>query len=116
MRIDKNKLFRYVQVIKTINRFSKKYLVITLFLKIFTLFSTYLLLFVNKNVINALAASINHGSIDISHILSLLIISGIIDAFTMLLFNTLQYQLGKIKLKYDDYISVKIASSFKLYP
>lgn len=103
---------RYVDIIKTINGFSSKYIFITICSQVFTIINSYLLLYINKIIINGLSNIIMSGEISVLSIIALLAVCGIIEILSMLLFNVLQYNLGKLKLKYDDEISLKMACSF----
>lgn len=110
-RLNKH-ITRYISVFKTIAKFSKWYIFLTFFVKVLILTNSYLLLYINKLVINSLSSAIVTGDVSIASIVMLLLITATIEIVSTLLFNIFQYNLGKLKLKYDDEISLKLAKSF----
>lgn len=113
MRNNFKKAFdRYSNIIKTIHNFSKKYIFITIAIKVFTLINTYLMLYINKLILNELSNAIISKTLYIGSIVLLLIACGLVEILSTLLFNVLQYNLGKLKMRYDDDIALKLAKSF----
>lgn len=104
-------LKRYKDIFRTINKFSKGYIVLTITVKLFTLCNTYVLLYVNRHVINTLNAVILLGENHISPIILALLCYIVVDVLSTIIFNCFQYHLGKLKLKYDDAMLLKLAKS-----
>lgn len=105
-------LKRYKKIFYTISSVSKGYVPLTFIIKVLTLINTYVLLYVNKLVINELSSVILTGNNNISPIVIKLLIYIAIELFSILLFNIFQYYLGKIKLKYDDYMHINLIKNF----
>lgn len=105
-------LKRYKKIFYTISYVSKGYVPLTFIIKVLTLINTYVLLYINKLVINELSIVILTGNNNISPIVIKLLIYIAIELFSILLFNIFQYYLGKIKLKYDDYMHINLIKNF----
>ena len=104
-------LNNYQSIVKSIYKFSKLYIVITIWLKIMALGNTYIILYLNKRIINELNLAIVSESLELPAIIKLLVVCSIVEITITILYNLFQYSLVKIKLRYDDYISIKFAKS-----
>ena len=104
-------LNNYQSIVKSIYKFSKLYIVITIWLKIMALGNTYIILYLNKRIINELNLAIVSESLELPAIIKLLVVCSIVEITITILYNLFQYSPVKIKLRYDDYISIKFAKS-----
>ena len=102
-------MFKRTKIIfSIINKTSKLYIPLTLFSKLSALISTYMLLYVNKLIINELSLIIIEGNKNIRDIIIKLAIYVMIEVVSVMIFNVFQFYLGKIKLKYDDSMIVSL--------
>lgn len=102
---------RLKKIFETIWDFSKLWVFITLAVKTINLASTYALLYLNKLLLNKISDVIRANGFSDSSVIKLIGAICFIDIAFMLVTNFFQYQLGKIKMTYDDKLSVKIALS-----
>lgn len=102
---------RLKKIFETIWDFSKLWVFITLAVKTINLASTYALLYLNKLLLNKISDVIRANGFSDSSVIKLIGVICFVDIAFMLVTNFFQYQLGKIKMTYDDKLSVKIALS-----
>lgn len=109
---------RYVKMLKRVFRihkqiwlFSKSFVFLNITLKLFSLLTSYLILYINKLLINELSNVISKNTTSNSFIYEIIIIVLAIDILSTLIISIFQYYIGKKKLQYDDEMIIKIACS-----
>lgn len=106
---------RYIRyVFREMFSCSKGYVFISIFVKIFSLLETYLLLYLGKLILNSITFAIASGETGIVNVVKIMLIGVSIEISTMVLFNVWQYHLGKMKLKYEDVLIIKLAKSLSV--
>lgn len=100
-----------IDIIKAVYFESKTYFLFTILIKVFTLLNSFILLLINKLVLNEIAKTIINDNPHLNTIIKLLLLYGVIELTSTMLFNILQYYLLKFKLQYDDNMSIRIANS-----
>lgn len=98
----KKLIHRYIGIIKTVYTFSRSYIVYSLIIHVLNLVNTYLLLYINKLMIDNITDFILNRSYDVSRIIMYLLLCMTIEMISVLFTNIFQYKFGKTKLIYDD--------------
>ena len=102
---------KYIDIITKICDVSKWYPIIVILFKVFTLCNTYIMLYINKIILNELSSAIISEAFDVTAVLRVLLLGGGIEISATLFFNAIQYYLGKMKLIYDDKMSIQLAQN-----
>ena len=106
-----NTFKRCKEIIATITNYSRRYVVLTILIRFLALCNTYLLLYINKHIIDELSMSVVGGEIYITSIIFVLSIYVAVELVSTLIYNIMQYHLGKINLEYNDHICTVIINS-----
>lgn len=100
---------RYADIFAAIYNFSPIYVFITIGAKSFFVLNTYVMLYINRLILNKLSYAIGVHDLQIASLVKLLSMCCIVEIASTLIFNVFQYHLAKIKMRYDDSIALKLS-------
>lgn len=103
-------LKKYFDILKYIYSFSHTYIFLILFVKIFNFFTTYAMLYLGRILLNSISRSISESKLEINRLIIVIFIVLIFEVLTTLFYNISQYFIGKIILRYNDALTIKMAT------